>query len=104
MKLPRLLTSTGGTLQRRTAPPAEQRHTIPTMNWQTWQNLFTFNGHQYATGLFNSHGSRFLMGTSGPVHAVIDRRTSVLGEARPVWQNFVKGKPDDLFSTRELEI
>ncbi|HEY3485456.1 MAG TPA: phage portal protein [Ilumatobacteraceae bacterium] len=38
------------------------------------------------------------------MHAVLDRRASIMGEARPSFQRYDKGKPTDLFSTPELEV
>jgi hypothetical protein len=104
MKLPRLLTSAGGTIQRRTptaAPaPVEVRGT-PIPEW--YQTLFSFNGSQYLVGQFRNANARHLLGACGPVYAVLDRRASIMGEARPAWQRFSKGKPTDLYSTPALE-
>jgi hypothetical protein len=101
MKLPRLLTSAGGTIQRRQpTPPVEARSPLP--EW--YQTLFSFNGSQYLVGQFRNANARHLLGGCGPVYAVLDRRASIMGEARPVWQRFAQGKPTDLYSTRDLEI
>jgi hypothetical protein len=82
MKLPRLLTSAGGTIQRRPPASAEARNGF---SWEAYQNLFAFNGSQYMTHPFASFHGEQLMGGAGPVHAVIDRRASIMGEARPVF-------------------
>lgn len=106
MKLSRLLTvgaHTTGTLQR-TAPPAstELRETSYPLPLQAWMNLFSFNGHQYLAGQFQNAGSQYLLGACGPVHAVLDRRASVMGEARPAFQTIEQGRPTTLFTTRAL--
>lgn len=92
-----------GTLTRRRQPaPVEARQT---MSWQAYQELFRFNGNQYAVpGPYRTHATRYLMAADGPVSAVLDRRASVMGEARPVFQRFVGGKPDRMFSTPALDI
>jgi hypothetical protein len=101
MKLPRLLTSAGGTIQRRPPAPAETRNGF---SWEAYQNLFAFNGSQYMTHPFASFHGEQLMGGAGPVHAVIDRRASIMGEARPVFQRLEKGKPTEFFSNPSLEV
>jgi hypothetical protein len=80
--------------------PVEERE----MSWLTYQSLFSFNGQQYQTSPFRSFEGGYLLGTCGPAHAVLDRRASIMGEARPTFQSYSNGKPTDLFSTRELEI
>jgi phage portal protein BeeE len=74
------------------------------MSWEAFQNLFAYNGSQYQTMPFRSAQSKGLLHGCGPAFAVLDRRVSILGEARPSWQRFKKGRPDALYSTRELEI
>ena len=106
MKLSRLLTvgaQTTGTLQR-TAPPAstELRETSYPLPLQAWMNLFSFNGHQYLAGNFQNAGSQYLLAACGPVHAVLDRRASVMGEARPAFQRIEQGRATTLFTTRAL--
>jgi hypothetical protein len=98
--LSRLWTA-GGTIQRQSepAPPVEARG----MSWLDYQSLFSYNGHQYMTVPFSNFNGEYLMGACGPVHAVIDRRASIMGEARPSFQRLERGKPTDLFSTPELE-
>jgi hypothetical protein len=73
-------------------------------SWEAYQNLFTFNGQQYLTSPFQSFNGQRLMSSCGPVHAVIDRRASIMGEARPSFQRFSQGRPTELFSSRELEV
>jgi hypothetical protein len=104
MKLPRLLTSAGGTIQRQTRLPAvvvEQRGS-PIPEW--YQNLFSFNGSQYLVGQFRNANAGYLARACGPVYSVLDRRASVMGEARPTFQRLERGKPTEFYSTRELEI
>lgn len=76
------------------------------LSWTGYQNLFAFNGNQFLTGYgtFPTYQGRQLMCSCGPVSAVLDRRASIMGEARPAFQRMVKGKPDELYSTRELEV
>lgn len=82
-------------------PPAERRSS---MSWDAWQNLFMFNGIQYQAHPWRSSGAQYLLGSCGPVHSVLDRRASIMGEARPTFQRLVQGKPTDFYSSRELEI
>jgi hypothetical protein len=101
MSLLSRLWTAGGTIQRHSAPaPVEGRNA----SWEWYQSLFSFNGSQYATEPFRSAGSAYLVGSCGPVYAVLDRRASIMGEARPSFQRYKQGKPTDLFSTPELEI
>jgi hypothetical protein len=102
MSLITRLWTAGGTLQRQTpAAPVEVRDA---MSWQAYQTLFSFNGNQYLVGQFGNGGSKHLLGACAPVHAVLDRRASIMGEARPSFQRLEKGKPTELFSTRDLEV
>jgi hypothetical protein len=83
------------------APPAEVR----AGNMASFLEFFRYNGSQYAVpGAYTAYGAQYLMGACGPVHTVIDRRVSVMGEARPTFQRLKKGRPDELYSTRDLEI
>jgi hypothetical protein len=68
--------------------------------------LFSFNGNQYQTGAgaYRTYQHQHLMRADGPVSAVLDRRASIMGEARPAFQRFEKGKPADLYSARALEL
>jgi hypothetical protein len=81
MKLPRL---PGPVInrQRRTAA-VEARDGF---SWEAFQNLFTFNGSQYMTTPFSTFQGDHLITSCGPVQSVIDRRMSIMGEARPVFQ------------------
>jgi hypothetical protein len=91
-----------GNLLRRDAVPAEVESRYG-MSW--FQELFRFNGNQYQiTGPYKTHQHKHLMCADGPVSAVLDRRASIMGEARPVFQRWTKGKPGDLWSSRELDI
>lgn len=82
---------------------AQQRYTQP-LSWLNVQEMYSLiNGVQYYTPWKASSGSR-LMTSCGPVASVIDRRASVMGEARPAWQRFEGGRPTELFSSRELQI
>lgn len=85
--------------------PSEQRalNTLP-MGWNTWQSIFSFNGNQYQTSAFRPWNGSRLSAECGPVYAVIDRRASVMGEARPTFQRLERGKPTVMFSDRDLEI
>lgn len=78
-------------------------NTMP-MAFDVWQALLSYNGQQYQTSEFRPWNGAFLASQCGPVHSVIDRRASVMGDARPVWQRLEKGKPTVMFSDRELEI
>lgn len=83
----------------------EQRDGTPTsMSWEAYQTLFSYNGSQYQTSPFRSFSGQHLIGQCGPVYSVLDRRASIMGEARPTFQRLVQGKPTDLYSTRDLEI
>jgi hypothetical protein len=82
-------------------PAVEERQA---MSWQAYQTLFSFNGSQYLAGQFHSFNGEHLLSACGPVHAVLDRRASIMGEARPSFQRYAKGKPTDLYSAPELEI
>jgi hypothetical protein len=77
--------------------------TLP-MSWDTWQSLFSFNGNQYQSSQFRPWNGQYLIAECGPVYTVIDRRASIMGEARPVFQRLDDGKPTDSFSPRRLEI
>jgi hypothetical protein len=105
MSLVSRLWTAGGTLQRRTVTePVQARDGSPvSMSWDAWQNLFTFNGNQYLVGRFGGLASQYLVGACGPVHTVLDRRASIMGEARPSWQRLERGKPTELFSTPALD-
>lgn len=84
---------------------AERRSTTLPMGWNTWQSLFTFNGNQYQSSQFRPYNGSHLIAECGPVYTVIDRRASVMGEARPVFQRIdASGKPTKFFSPRRLEI
>lgn len=74
------------------------------MGWNTWQSLFSYNGNQYQSSLFRPWNGHQLVGECGPVYSVIDRRASVMGEARPVFQRLEDGKPTQVFSPRRLQI
>jgi hypothetical protein len=79
------------------------------MSWgayqRLWAEILRFNGNQYAVpAAYQSVGATVLMSSCGPVSAVIDRRASIMGEARPVFQRFTQGKPDVLWSNQELDI
>lgn len=78
------------------------------MSWEAFQSLFSFNGNQYngygGSGSYRSYANKRLMRACGPVFTVMDRRISVMGEARPTWQRFAKGRPDELYSTPALDI
>jgi hypothetical protein len=93
-----------GAFRRRTAPSTEleQRYGA---GFDAYQHLFRFNGNQYlSNGKYKGYQTRYLMSSDGPVSAVLDRRASIMGEARPAFQRFEKGKPGELYSTRELEV
>jgi phage portal protein BeeE len=101
MSLLSRLWTAGGTIQRRTAPaPVEGRD----MSWAAYQALFSYGGSMYSTAPFRSFNGDYILGSSAPAHAVLDRRASVLGEARPTFQRYKQGKPTELFSTPELEV
>lgn len=87
---------------RRTPIAVEARD--QTMSWEAYQTLFRFNGSQYMVGNFQNAESRHLIAACGPVYAALDRRVSIMGEARPVFQRFALGTPAGLFSTGELEV
>jgi hypothetical protein len=92
-----------GSLLRRDTPPGTDVESRYGMNW--FQELFRFNGNQYQiTGPYKTHQNKHLMCADGPVSAVLDRRASIMGEARPAFQRWTKGKPGDLWSSRELDI
>ncbi len=88
--------------ERRASTDVERAN--PAMSWEAYQNLFRFNGTQYMTSPFRAASARHLLGVSGPVYTVLDRRVSIMGEARPTFQYFKDGKPARMFSSRELEI
>jgi hypothetical protein len=102
MSLISRLWTAGGTLQRQA--PVASVEVRDAMSWQAYQTLFSFNGNQYVVGQFGNGGSKHLLGACAPVHAVLDRRASIMGEARPSFQRLEKGKPTELFSTRDLEV
>lgn len=91
-------------LTRYDASLAKRDETRSTLSWDQWANLFAYNNVQYLTGPYRSLGARRLIGCDGPVAAVLDRRASIMGEARPTFQRFAEGKPAAMFSTRELEV
>jgi hypothetical protein len=101
MSLISRLWTAGGTIQRQAEPQVEARDAG--LSWSAYQTLFSFNGNQYLVGKFGGHASQYLIGACGPVHAVLDRRASIMGEARPVFQRLERGKPTEFFSTRDLE-
>ena len=74
------------------------------MSWQQYQALFSFNGQQYGTTWPRSVNGEYLLGACGPAYTVLDRRASVMGEARPTFQRLDRGKPTDFFSTPELDV
>lgn len=82
--------------------PSEARN--GPMSWTQYQELFTFNGNQYGFNPFSTFGGTRLLSACGPVAAVLDRRMSVMGEARPVFQRYTSGKPTDLYSTPQLDV
>jgi hypothetical protein len=74
-------------------------------NLESFLEFFRFAGNQYAVpGPYRAYQAERLMGTCGPVYTVIDRRISVMGEARPTFQRLKKGRPDEMYSMRDLEI
>lgn len=92
----------GQLVRRRDSAVVEERDA---MSWEAYQNLFSFNANQYVTGSpFTNANSRYLMSACGPVVAVLDRRVSIMGEARPTWQRLESGRPTQLFSTPELDV
>jgi hypothetical protein len=75
------------------------------MSYQMYQEILRFNGSQYAVpSKYTAYQNQRLMAACGPVYTVLDRRVSVMGEARPTFQGFTKGRPDEMFSGRELDI
>lgn len=82
----------------------EERSTPLAFGWNQWQSLFSFNGQQYQTSPYRSHSGSQLIASCAPAFSVLDRRSSVMGEARPVFQRLEQGKPTTYFSTRDLEI
>ena len=90
----------------RPAPSAaiEARDNWPALPFEIWQSLFSFNGNQYLAGQFRSSPNRALVAACGPVHAVLDRRVSVMGEARPIFQRYNQGNPVKTYSDRRLEL
>jgi hypothetical protein len=91
-----------GSLRRRHS--AEVVEARQAMSWEAYQNLFAYNGHQYLTEPHRAVQARHLLDACGPVWAVLDRRISVMGEARPTWQRYKAGRPDALYSSRDLQI
>lgn len=89
-----------GNLRRRHVD--DEVRAAPGMSWEAVQNLFSVNGHLYST--FRAGEGRHLVRECGPVYAVLDRRISVMGDARPMWQRLRNGRPDELYSTRDLEV
>ncbi len=87
----------------RDVPEVVERN-FPSMSWEAFQTLFKFNGNQYLTSQFRSAGGKELLGACGPAYTVLDRRVSIIAEARPTWQRFSGGVPSGMFSTSELEI
>jgi len=87
----------GRMLARR--PAVEERSDVGA----AYREIIRFNGNQYLTSSFESANSRYLIGSCGPVAAVLDRRVSILGEARPTFQRLDKGKPTSMFSTAALD-
>lgn len=82
----------------------ETRSSFPGMGWAEWQSLFSFNGSQYQTSPYKSQSGRTLIADCGPAFSVLDRRLSVMGEARPMYQRLERGLPTELFSLPSLEI
>ena len=75
------------------------------MSWEAYQSLFSFNGSQYGVGSnFQGVSGRYLLEQCGPAYTVLDRRASIMGEARPSFQRLEAGKPTTLFSTAELDL
>lgn len=93
-------------LRRRSKAVAVEERQVAPLSWVAYQEMMRFNGNQYAfpAGPYQGMANQRLMCACGPVSAVLDRRVSIMGEARPVFQRFDKGKPSDLYSTRELEL
>lgn len=84
-------------------PSPERRDAV--MSWQQYQTLFSLNGSQYLVGdPMKSRVARSLVHECGPAYAVLDRRASVMGEVRLVFQRLEKGKPTGLWSDDRLRI
>jgi hypothetical protein len=71
------------------------------MSWQAFQRLFSYDGSQYYS---DGTGASGLAWACSPVFAALDRRISVMSEARPTFQRFKKGRPDEMFSTPALDL
>lgn len=93
-------------LARRPLPATVEERRFPAMSWEAYQNLFTVNGVQYVTGSgqYQPRSVEYLLNACGPAFAVLDRRISILGEARPAFQRFRSGRPEGIYSTPELDI
>lgn len=76
------------------------------LSWEGYQSLFSFNGSQYGVpnSSFGGVTGRYLLEGCGPAYTVLDRRASIMGEARPTFQRLEGGKPTSLFSTPELDV
>jgi hypothetical protein len=90
----------GSLVRARSVDDTESRDA---MSWEAYQSLFTFNGNQYGVGVSGGAANAGLMWTCAPVFSALDRRISVMSEARPTFQRFKKGRPDAFYSTPALD-
>jgi hypothetical protein len=92
-------------LHRLLSRPTEQRAAtssgFPSMSWQGLLDSFRIGGQTYVASDGTAGG---LLRQCGPVFSVLDRRVSVLGEVRFLFQGFSAGKPARTFTTSELAI
>lgn len=87
--------------------PREARSALrpfPSMSFDAWQNLFSFNGSQYLSGSYGSMPTRQVLAECIPAFAALDRRASIVGDAWPMFQRLERGRPTEMFSTPELAI
>lgn len=88
---------------RRARPVEVDESRDGAMSFDYFQRLFSYNGSQYFTDARGPSGSG-LAWECAPVYSVLDRRISVMGEARPTFQRFKKGRPVELYSTPALDL
>lgn len=88
----------------RRRPKVEERAPVggfPALSWQGLLDSFRIGGQTYVAA---DYGAGSLVHQCGPAYSVLDRRASIVGEARFAFQAFSQGKPDRMFATAELAI
>jgi len=90
-----------------------EARTDPSLGFQDWVNMFTFNGQSYPllnTTWGNQDEESIIRTASaayqanGPVFALVMARLQVFSQTRFQWTRFKSGQPTDLFGSPELAI